>query len=58
VAKSEAALDLGVIRGAFKGNTVATNLLKAINTRLKIDTMVDTSLKYAPTLHAAVARGS
>ena len=42
---------------AFKGNTVAMYLSTAINTRLRIDTEVDTVLVYIPTLHPVVARG-
>jgi len=55
VANSKAALNFDVINVAFRGNTVAMNLSTAINTRLKMDTMVDASLKNIPTLHAAVA---
>jgi len=55
VASKKTALTFGVISvAAFNGNTVAMNLSTAINTRLKMDTICDTSLKYDPTLHAKV----
>jgi len=55
VAHRKAALNFDVINVAFRGNTIAMNLSTAINTKLKIDTMVDASLKKIPTLHAVVA---
>jgi hypothetical protein len=57
VPNNNVVLTFRVISVAFKGNTVAMNLSTAINTRLRIDTIWDTILKYDPTLHATVAKG-
>ena len=47
IANNKVAVTFRVIRvAAIKGNTVAMNLSTAINTRLKMDTICDTSLKY------------
>ena len=55
VANSKAVLIFVVMSRTFNGKTIATNLSTAIKTRLKMETIADSILKYTPTLQPIVA---